>query len=1078
MTSGRYRIILTYILLLAIQVSITFAGTTGKISGKIIDKENGEPLPGVNVIVKGTTLGATTDYDGFYTILMVPPGNQTVVASMVGYSPVTVNGVQVHIDQTTPLNIELSPETIEIDELVIVAERNELKKDVSTSVAAVQSAEIETLPVSSINDVVGLQAGVEDGMVIRGGEADQALFQMDGVTLRDPRNNKPIASVALSSIQEVSIVRGGFNAEYGQVRSGIINIVTREGGVSEYYGSIQTRYSPATQKYFGMSVYDPNSMWNRPFTDPEVAWTGTNSWDMYTQRQYDDFEGWNNYSKTLLSDTDPNNDLSPAAAKKIWEWQHRRRPKLEPDYNIDASFGGPVPFISSKLGNLRFFTSFRFDREMLLIPLSRPDYKEFNWSLKVNSDINQSTKLMLTSSYGKNYYVAMNHIDNAYNNTGWYGNSSNAGPRFWNATDYFTSPAQIAAVTGGDQRAARIFTDSWYSTADVDHLTLSGKVTHFLSNSTLVEASIEHVRTSYLTGPIARRDTTKRYEVVPGYWADEAPFGYDEQLISAIDETNFFFGGHSATARDSSKLASYLAKVDLTSQVTNEHLIKAGVEFSYNDLDLNYGWNWANFKTANQSKGNWKPYRLSAYIQDKIEAYGFVANLGLRMDMSNLNTKWVDVDPFNGDYFSSSYNTTADYPAKDSETDIAFSPRVGISHPITENSKLFFNYGHFKQIPAYEEVLRVQRATDNSLSFIGNPNLIQAKTVSYELGYDHELFGAYLFQIAAFYNDISNQQGYTNYISESNNVNYQVANNNNYEDIRGLEITFRKTGGNWIRGFANYTYQVATQGAFGRQTINDNPSEQKRIDQNTPLLYQQKPIPQPRANLSLTLFTPKDFGPALSGFYPLEDWTLNVLGEWRAGEYLTYLYSLTGQVTSTQDIINNVQRTDHLNFDLRLSKTFDISRLKLTMFMEVQNVFNYKRLSGLSFYDSFDYRYYMESLHLPEGAGYENIPGDDRVGDYRRNGSKYQPIENWGDVMATDPNGNSVNDIAIYYDRATKKYFNLVTENGTKKWAEVDKARMDKILDDKAYIDMPNNSSFDFLNPRQIFFGINLSFTL
>jgi hypothetical protein len=80
--------------------------------------------------------------------------------------------------------------------------------------------------------------------------------------LRDPGNNKPITAVALSSIQEVSIERGGFNAEYGQVRSGIVNIVGKEGSVNEYFGSIQLKYSPATPKHFGISVYDPNSMWN------------------------------------------------------------------------------------------------------------------------------------------------------------------------------------------------------------------------------------------------------------------------------------------------------------------------------------------------------------------------------------------------------------------------------------------------------------------------------------------------------------------------------------------------------------------------------------------------------------------------------------------------------------------------------------------------------------------------------------------------------------------------------------------------------------------------------------------------
>ena len=79
------------------------------------------------------------------------------------------------------------------------------------------------------------------------------LFQMDGVTLRDPRNNQPITGVALSAVQEVSVERGGFNAEYGQVRAGIVNVVTKEGASSAYHGNIIAKVSPPTQKYYDIS---------------------------------------------------------------------------------------------------------------------------------------------------------------------------------------------------------------------------------------------------------------------------------------------------------------------------------------------------------------------------------------------------------------------------------------------------------------------------------------------------------------------------------------------------------------------------------------------------------------------------------------------------------------------------------------------------------------------------------------------------------------------------------------------------------------------------------------------------------
>ncbi len=1059
MMKTKYRIVLMIFLSLIVYVSSIIAGTTGKISGRIIDKETKEPLIGVNVVVKGTTLGATTDADGYYVILHVPPGNQTIIASMVGYSTVTVSDIEVRIDQTSNVDIEMVSEAVELGTITITAERKLIKRDVSTSVAAVQPDEIQALPITSINKIIDLQAGVDEGLIIRGGEANQLLFQLDGITLRDPRNNTPITSIALSSIQEISIERGGFNAEYGQVRSGVINIVSKEGSFTNYFGAVQVKYSPPTPKHFGISVFDPNSMWNRPYLDPAVAWTGTESgaWDLYTQRQYPRFEGWNNISHNLLSDDDPSNDLSPVAAQKVWMWERRRRPTIAPDYNIDASFGGPVPIVGAALGRLRFFTSFRYEREMLLIPLSRPDYLEYNWSMKLNSEITQGMKLVLNTTTGKSFNVVMNTADRQFNNPSWGIN----GVQFWSPTDYLRIPYKIAEITN-EQRPGRIFTDSWYSHSEVSHFTLSGKLTKFLSSSTFYEVSFEHVNRNYLTGPNRYRDTTKKYEIVPGYFVDEAPFGFDDAPKTGL--SGMFFGGHTSTIRDSSSLNSYVLKFDLSSQITREHLIKTGLEFSYYDLNLNYGAVKLFFNDVNFVKERWKPYRLSLYAQDKIEMLGFIANVGVRMDLSNPNTEWVDVDPFDKSFFSSSYNPQKDYPKKKAKIDVAISPRLGISHPITENSKLYFNYGHFKQIPAYEEIFRIGRAAAGNMLNFGDPNLKQAKTISYELGYDHVLFSEYLLQIAAFYNDISNQQAYTQYVSDRKGIGYFKANNNSYEDIRGVEVTLKKTGGNWIRGFINYTYQVNTQGAFGKQTINEDPSQQKLLDQNTILLYQQKPIPQPRANASLTFFTPKDFGPKFLGIKPFEDWTLSILAQWKAGEFITY------NPNNIREIINNVQVTDFYNVDLQLSKTFDIDPFRITLLLDIRNVFNIKRLSGASFYDGFDQLFYLQSLHLPESKAYDNIPGNDRIGDYRKEGVPYQPIEQVGNVgEISNPNPS-----AIYYDRSKKKYMNYL--NGT--WSEVESSKMQKILEDKAYIDMPNNSSFDFLNPRQVFFGINISFNL
>ena len=1030
-------------------VQLIMAGTTGKIAGRVIDKATGKPLMGANVFVVSTSMGAAADANGDYTILHVPPGVYSVRASVIGYTTVTVTQVQVRIDQTARVNFELAQEVVAGQTVTIVAERKPVKKDVSTSVASLSGNEVRELPLNTVKDVVGLQAGVEAGMVIRGGNADEALFQVDGITLRDPRTNQPMTGIALSAVKEVSVERGGFNAEYGQVRSGIVNVVTREGSKNRYSGTITLKYGPPAAKHFGISPFDPNSMLLRPYLDDAVCWTGTKSggWDYYTQRQYKEFKGWNAVSKELLTNNDPTDDLSPAAAQRLFMWQHRKHEVTnQPDYDIDAGFGGPVPFVSKKLGNLRFFTSYRRERDMLLIPLTRDDYVDYNWSLQLTSDISRSIKLKGYALIGKSYNVAQNEAGLNY------------------STQYIRTPDQIVNQICNQAFAratdSRVFSNSYFSLADVSNRTISVKLTHMLNPSTFYETRIEYISRKYHTEPIALRDTTREHEIVPGYYADESPFGFSPYAEPGID--GMMTGGHTSTARDYSKISSTTFKFDLTSQVDFHNLVKTGIEFVYNNLNLNYGNVKLMFPEGNVYVRMHKfPLRGAMYVQDKLETKGFVLNAGLRLDYSNANTEWVSLDPFNS-FFSSNYDSTQSYNSKKAKSYFSLSPRLGISHPITENSKLFFNYGHFKELPTYEQMFRISRGASGALRNIGDPDLTLAKTISYELGFDHSLYDTYLIQLAAFYHDITDQQAVTNYISADGTINYFKANNNSYEDVRGFEATFKKTTGRWWGGFINYTYQVSTLGHFGRAEIYQDPSEQSAYDRNTKNLYQERPIPQPYARMNLFFYTPSDFGPEFLGSHFLSDWRLNVIGDWRAGWWTTW--------NPNQDlaISQNLQVKDWYNFRLRLTKTFSFKKMSVSFFIDMDNVLNTKRLSLNSFYDVNDYLDYFNSLHLPKSTAYNNIVGNDRAGEYRKDGVPFQPIEQIGNVTTlTNPNPK-----VIYYENTTGKYMNYV--NGD--WLEVNSSRMKKILNDRAYIDMPNMTSFNFLNPRRIFLGLRVRF--
>ncbi len=1036
---------LNLLLIFVLFAGTLMAGTTGKIAGRVIDKASGDPLPGVNIIIQGTTLGAATDFEGYFSILNVKPGTYSVKISMLGYSSTTIEGVSVHIDQTARLEIELSEESVNIGEVVVIAEKKIIKADVSASISSISSKEIDDLPISSVEDAVGLQAGVEAGLVIRGGGADEALFLMDGFSMRDPRNNEPVTNVALSGVEEVSLERGGFNAEYGQVRSGILNIVTKDGSNDHWDGTFTVRGSQPGAKHFGVSPYDENSMWLKPYLDPNVAFVGTKNgtWDQYTQNQYRVFDGWNEISKQLLSDDDPTNDLSPEAAQRLFEWRHRKTPVTDQyDYDIDAGFGGSVPFIGKSLGNLRFYMTYKRTREMLLIPLTRDDHVNNNYTLKLTSDLSQGIKLTLSGVMGNSNTIAQN--------------GSNP--------TYIQSPSQIVSQHRANvfARASYVFSDSYWSLADINHLGLSGKLTHVISATTFYDVSLDYFQRDYNTRPTYSRDSEGLTELFPGYFVNNAPFGWSSEIGIGIGDGITFA---QSTARDRTNTSSLTFKLDLVSQVNHNNQVKTGFEFVYNNLGLEFGSFNPNFPMTNTYVDElYNPIRAAFYAQDKIEFDGWIANVGMRLDYSNSQIDWADIDPFTRSYFGAGFSDGVEYEQKTSEGQLDISPRLGISHPITENSKLFFNYGHFKQLPSYEQLFQLSRGSLQQVTNFGNPNLAVAKTVSYEIGYDHVLFDTYLIQLAGFYHDITDQLAHTTFISADASVRYSASNSNSYEDIRGFELTLKKNVGTWWRGFLTYSYQVKSSGRFGTDIVYQDPSEQRRFDNNTGNFAQSKPIPQPWANLVVTLFTPVDFGPDILGFRPLSSWNLTIIGDWRAG------WMATRNPNNISGTSQNVQTKDWYNMNLRLTKVIDFSGFVVNFIVDANNVFNTKRLSLAGFMNAQDSEDYWNSLHLPESNAYSNIVGEDRYGEYREDDVEFQPIEQVADVTTlTSPNQR-----ALYYEKSSGNYMQY---NGSD-WAEVSDSKLDNVLEDKAYIDMPNETSFNFLNPRNIYFGVKVSFSL
>jgi outer membrane receptor protein involved in Fe transport len=211
---------------------------SGKITGTVTDSKTGEALIGVNVVVEGSVLGAATDLEGYYVILNVPPGKKTLKISYIGYTSQSVTNVSVNIDQTTVINVALSSQSIETQEVVVTAAVIPIvQQDVSASRANITAEEIANLPTVSVDRVISTQAGVKStdgGFEVRGGNARETAFVVNGITLRDERDNNPYTAISVTSIENLQVTTGGFSAEYGDLRSGIINVVTKEGRRDKY----------------------------------------------------------------------------------------------------------------------------------------------------------------------------------------------------------------------------------------------------------------------------------------------------------------------------------------------------------------------------------------------------------------------------------------------------------------------------------------------------------------------------------------------------------------------------------------------------------------------------------------------------------------------------------------------------------------------------------------------------------------------------------------------------------------------------------------------------------------------------
>ena len=815
-----YKKVMFLVLVLALLPTFLFAGTAGKIAGKVIDKETRDPLPGVNVVIVGTTMGAATDINGEYFILNVPVGTYAVKARMIGYTEVNITNVRVKIDLTTRVNFDLASEVLEMGESVtIVAERPLIQKDLTSSRKIATAEEVMAAPVEDVQGAVSLTAGVSDDN-FRGGREGEAAYLLDGVAIVDPMTGDYESDVPLMSLEEISVMTGGFSAEYGNIQSGLVSMVTKEGG-HEYHGGIRYKTND-----FG------NADINKNFGN----------------------------SYTTLQDL-RNNKMF------IQEYNHAEELK-----NLEWSIGGPEPiskYLLKMPGSLNFFLAGEFfDSKGTRFP-GQSD-KKGSVNGKVTYSPKPDYKLAFTGMRtwrDRTYYV------HDWKNTTYEAEIDST--REWDINNIMSrddyDPADVVArdyngdgdtddlIMGRDLNRNGFIGDAFSMLDnverqydDTDEYSLTW--THTLSANTFYEVKLSRYMTKmhYNVNECINEDLNGDGIFDPatedvngnGVW-DWDVYGEDTDLFRDDDNDGYIdasqnnpeedwiqwkelpFGRYRDTedfywygnAPDLSyrrfrwnndEKITYSAKFDFTSQITTRQQIKAGVNWDYFDIK-DYDVDMASGGNVYGQDIHVYPNSGAAYIQDKMEYEGMILNLGIRFDYFDVNYNDMPSDPNDPvpDSVSSVggvINDPTSVPSK-----FYWSPRIGVAFPFTDKDLLHFSYGKYFQRPIMQLLFRnTNYDFSGAFPIIGNPDLDPERTTAYEIGWKHQFSTDLVLNLTGYYKDITG-------LTDQRQMYYTYADwygwyyNTDYANIRGfeLEIYKRRSPTGFLSGSANYVFSVA-----------------------------------------------------------------------------------------------------------------------------------------------------------------------------------------------------------------------------------------------------------------------------
>lgn len=895
----------------------------GKISGTVKDAETGEHLIGCNIIVLGTSMGASTDIEGSYFILNVPPGKYDIQASMVGYQSIIQKGVIVNSGKTTNLDFKLRSEALVQKEVVVEAVRPDVEKEKTSTSVIIRSEDVQSIAgIRDVGDVLGLAADIIDGH-FRGGREGEEYYILQGMGIVNPLNNSSAFLPIMSAVEEVEVITSGFGAQYGNAQSGIVNISMKEGKADKWRTTVETRMRAPGRKHFGPSVYDPTANPYLALLLDEATWlqgdpqTGTPYYTSMGSGLKD------RYKRDTL--------VQLQVARALWQLQTKRdlyrKYGNDIDYSIEAATGGPIN------NDLRMFLAMRSNTNWPMFPTEQPNLQQQVMG-NLATELFKGTSLRISGGYSED-------------NTNVFPGSNSLGYYRW--------------------LWDRVLSINYQKTTN---LQLGARFTHTLSTRTFYEIKLSSLWTRRNLGSSPSPTSVPDSLIVnPANrqidWDKIIP-----QVIKSPDEF-YYMRGNDAFRNELTRTISLDAS--FSSQITKSHLLNAGLQLNSYLIDVDNNLNVREGSGGPIERYKFKPFEFAIYAQDKMEFEGLIANAGLRFDVwSSEAFYYLDqFAPFRIiDSLGSPKNDPSLAPKRKAPALARLQPRIGISFPVSINTVFHLNYGSFMQRPAFQYIVssRIKQARLMPIR-LGNPKLEPEVTNSYDVGVMQGLGEGFTLDISGYYKDVKNLTEMATFTSD---LSYETYFNRDYADIRGFRIALTKRRG-MLTGSINYQFSYAT----GKSATTSNAPPSFVKDPGTGEIQEKLDKVPVRDILldfdrthnlivNLAYSTGKEFGPSIKDFYPFGNITVSANSFFRSGRPYTS--------SRNPKLINSARTPNEYNTDLKfIKRVSSVLGMNMSFYLEVFNVFNNKILN---------YDYIFAVAHAGATNNrikyYEDYPIDDK----------------------------------------------------------------------------------------------------